>query len=292
MGGPEKFFTVRPEGKVLFAPVTFRNLTLDKLVIDDERSFRHVGLYADLKRVLIDSGYRFRVAPPDSPASRWDRALFLNLAFWNASEAGDVLTSDHIAADVVTHVAWHHLARSAIEQLEKKSGVRRADETRPSADGLLLGEAIASAFDLYLVGRLLGHSPDSEFLETQVPAMADIAYSTGVSEEAFEDLLDGITQDPERAFEDLRELLFDVCTALVPCHSLDEADVQLERFAHHRFACLLHHYELPVWILHARAYGDKEPDSMARSIDSALRKADVSLEWLEEHWVRPALPAG
>lgn len=266
----------------MFDAVPFRNLTLNQLTIDDERSFRHVALYGDLKRALIQSGYRFRVAAPDSPASQWDRALFLNLAFWDASEEGDVLTSDHIAADVVTHVAWHHLARKAIEPPGKKSAL-------PSADGLLLGEAIASAFDLYLVGRVLGHSPDSEFLETQVPAMADAAYGAGVSEEAFEALLDGITQDPERAFEDLRSLLFDVCTRLVPCRSLDEASIQLEGFAKHRFACLLHHYELPVWILHARAYGAKEPDLEARSIDAALRKADVALNWLDEHWVRPAL---
>ena len=40
-----------------------------------------------------------------------------------------------------------------------------------SPEGFLLGESIASAFDMYLVGRLLGHSPDASFLETQVPAM-------------------------------------------------------------------------------------------------------------------------
>lgn len=272
----------------MLPPVSFRKLTLDQLIIDDERSFRHVALYADLKQVLKKGGYQFRAAQAGSPASRWDRALFLNLVFWNASEAGDVLTCDHIAADVVTHVAWHHLARAAVERGHAQAGSLAGAEP-PSADSLLLGEAIASAFDLYLVGRLLGHAPDSEFLETQVPSMADAAYGAGMSEEAFEELLGGVAQDPEKAFEDLRSLLFDVTTQLVSCSGMDEAAIRLERFAQHRFAPLLHHYELPVWILHARAHGTDEPDAIARAIDAALRNTDVAINWLDQHWVQPAL---
>ena len=147
--------------------------TLDELVIDDEPSFRHVGLYADLKAVLTRSRYGFRVLPT-SHAGRWDRALFLNLTFWGEGGTsaprergdGDILESEHIPADVVAHVAWHHLASRAF---------RPGAGERPSARALFMGEAIASAFDVYLVGRLLGHAPRSSFLETQVPAMADAA---------------------------------------------------------------------------------------------------------------------
>jgi hypothetical protein len=298
--------------------VPFRNLTLDELTIDDERSFRHVALYHDLKQALRRSGYRFRVAPAGSPSVSWDRALFLNLTFWDASESGDVLVSDHIAADVVAHVAWHDLARRALDRApdattgdvtgsapgnapgnapNNTSGPRPAAKT--TADGLFLGESIASAFDLYLVGRLLGHSPDAEFLETQVPAMAEAAEAAGLSEEGFEALLASIAGDPERAFEDLRELLFDAVSALFTCRGIDEAAATLDRLEEHRFAPLLHHYELSNWILYARAYapgspGDLAPDPRVcdprvRAIDAALRSAPVSLDWLEERWVRPAL---
>jgi hypothetical protein len=258
--------------------VNIRSLTLDELTIDDERSFRHVALYADLKEVLRRDRYRFRV--PEGGAS-WDRVLFLNLTFWNPSEQGDLLTSDHVPADVITHVAWHHLAAGAL-------GLRRP---APPADGLLLAESIASAFDLYLVGRLLGHAPQSDFLETQVPAMAEVAEAAGLSSGAFEALLGDVALDPDRAFEDLRSLLFDASAALVRCESLGRAAEILEGFGSRRFAPLLHHYELSTWILHTRAHaGSLDPDPASREVDAALRSAPVALDWLDARWVRPLAP--
>lgn len=258
-----------------------RSLTLDELTIEDERSFRHVALYGDLKQALRRDGYRFRV--PDAPAS-WDRVVFLNLTFWNQSEQGDLLASDHVAADVIAHVAWHHLANRALSP-------RGEGRVTPSVESLLLAEAIASAFDLYLVGRLLGHAPDADFLSTQVPAMAEAAEAAGLSEAGFEALLEGVSADPDRAFEDLRALLFDVTTALVRCDSLGGAAEILGGFDAHRFAPLLHHYELSNWILSSRAHeASREPDPLARAVDAALRGAEASLDWLDRRWVRPAAP--
>lgn len=68
----------------------FRSLTVDELTIGDERAFRHVALYADLKEVLRRAAYPFRVLPK-SYSSRADRALLLNLSFWTADAGGDVL---------------------------------------------------------------------------------------------------------------------------------------------------------------------------------------------------------
>jgi hypothetical protein len=258
----------------------FQSLTLDDLTIEDEASYRHVALYDDLKQILRRASYRFRVLPP-SYAGRWDRALLLNLTFWGASAGGDVLESATLPADVVAHVAWHHLAVRALG----------GPGERPTAEGLFLGEAIASAFDVYLVGRLLGHAPRSTFLETQVPAMADAAEAAGVSEDGFDALLQGVVRDPERAFEDLRQLLFDVSTALLACQDADEALATLARFDAHRFAPLLHRYELSNWVLYARAHapGALGPDPRARAIDAALREDAVALDGLLTRWVTPAL---
>jgi hypothetical protein len=259
-----------------------RTRTIDELTIEDERSFRHVGLYADLKEVLRRDDYKVRVLP-EPLAGRWDRALFLNLTFWGAGEGGDVLEGDHIPADVVAHAAWHHLAARAFP----------AGGT-PSADALFLGEAIASAFDVYLVGRLLGHSPDSSFLETQVPAMAEAAQAAGLSDDLFEALLDGIARDPEGAFEDLRALLVDATRALVVCGSVDEALAALAPFDARRFGPLLHRYELSNWVLYARAYagGALGPDVRVREVDRALRgEGVVAIDWLTEKWVAPRLSA-
>jgi hypothetical protein len=257
----------------------FVRKTIAELTIEDERSFRHVGLYADLKEVLRRDAYVFRVLPASS-RGRWDRALLLNLTFWGAA-GGDVLPDDTLAADVVTHAAWHHLAGKAFA-------------APLSADALFLGEAIASAFDLYLVGRLLGHAPQSSFLETQVPQMSEAASAAGLSEEGFEAMLEAIAADPERAFADLRELLWDATRALLDCSTMGDALGVLERFGAHRFGALLHRYELSNWVLYARAYAANAtdplgPDARVRAIEEELRSAADPLAWLTERWVAAAL---
>jgi hypothetical protein len=245
--------------------------TLDDLRIEDEASFRHIALYDALKQALRRDGYRFRVAEGAS----WDRVLFLNLTFWDPAEQGDVLVEDQLDADVVAHVAWHHLARKALAAAPL------------SAEALFLGESIASAFDLYLVGRLLGNAPDAQMLETQVPAMAEVAASAGLDDDAFEALLQGIAADPDRAFEDLRELLFDASSALVRCGGVAEAAAALARFEAHRFAPLLHHYEISNWVLYARAHTPRAEavDPAVQAVDQALRAAPVALDWLERAWL-------
>jgi hypothetical protein len=257
----------------------FGRRRLDDLTIDDERSFRHVGLYADLKEVLRRDDYSFRILP-ETRAATWDRALFLNLTFWGASEGGDVLVDAHVPADVVAHIAWHRLA---VHRLGDAPG------GPPSVDALFLGEAIASAFDMYLVGRLLGHAPHSSFLATQVPAMAAAAGEMGVGNGDFELLLAGIAGDPEGAFAELRELLIDATSALFASEGADTALEALARFESHRFGSLIHHYALANWVLYARAYGDRAPAQGARAVERSLRLAEDPLEWLTDEWVRPAL---
>jgi hypothetical protein len=262
--------------------VRFRPLSLDDLHIEDERSYRHVALYDTLKQALRRDGYRFRVpvsggagGSPRPTVASWDRVLFLNLTFWDPGEQGDVLAGEAIPADVVTHVAWHHLARRALE---------RASAGR-SAEALFLAEAIASAFDLYLVGRLLGHAPGADLLETQVPAMSEVTEAAGLSQADFEALLEGVAADPDRAFEDLRALLFDAAVALSACTGVDAAAEALDALDKRRFGSLLHHYELSNWILYARAHGTSAPDPAVRAVDATLRAAPIALEWLEQAWV-------
>ena len=258
------------------SPAALAGVSLGDLTIDDESSFRDIAIYGALKRSLTEGRYRFRVL--GSPSNgRWDRALFLNLTFWNG-RGGDVLAFDHLAADVVAHVAWHHVAARALS---------RSSRAPLSADALLLGEAIASAFDLYLVGRLLATSSRAAFLETQVPAMADAAAAAGMSARAFEAMLRAVARDPAAAFEDLRALLFDATTALVRCGGVADATRVLAKFDRHRFGALLHHYELSNWVLFARAYA---PDALGRdravrAVDCSLRRADVALDWLAERWL-------
>jgi len=260
--------------------VPLRSLTLDELTIDDEPAFRGVALYHRLKEALRASGHRFKVADAGENAS-WDRALFLNLTFWSPSEEASVLVDDHVAPDVVAHTALHHVVGRAL--------ARASAAASPAA--LLFAEAIASAFDLYLVGRLLAIAPDSDFVSSQVPVMAEAAEQAGLDEAAFARLLEGVSAAPERAFEDLRALLVDAGTALYACADAEAAHGALEGFAGHRLAPLLHHFQLSNWLLYARAYAreDRSGADAVRALDEALRASPDSLAWIEARWLGDVL---
>jgi len=272
--------------------MAFRTVSLDELTIDDERSLRAVALYDRLKQALRRSAYRFSIPAPGATAS-WDRVLFLNLTYWGGPAAGDVLCDDHIPADVVAHVAWHHLAS---RQVSARGGAAApgTPAAPATATALMFGESIASAFDLYLVGRLLITAPDSDFIATQVPIMAECAEAAGLPAAGFETLMQEVSREPERAFEDLRALLLDVATALLACADADHAEQALNRFAGHRFEPLLHHFQLSNWILYARAHaGPPSPDdARVAELDATLRAAPIALDWLADHWLAPEETAG
>jgi hypothetical protein len=261
------------------------SVPLEELTIVDEASFSHVAAYAALKRTLRGSAHRFLVASPGSSLS-WDRATFLNLTFWSSQDSADVLCEQSVPADVVAHIAWHALAAAALARLV----VDREPASPPTALDLFFGEAIASAFDLYLVGRLLHNAPHSDFIETQVSIMGEAAEQGELSADGFAALLETVVADPERAFEDLRALLFDVTRALWACGRALDAQRVLESFEAHRFAPLLHHFQLSNWVLYARAYGSAhaEQERAVLELDATLRAAPVALDWLMKHWVERA----
>lgn len=258
---------------------TLEAVRLQDLDVLDDSSFEHVGVFRALRRWLERSEHTFLV--PREESISFARALVLNLAFFDPAQPRDVLPERALPADVLAHVAWHAIA---------------AERLWPTVEGRLLAEAIASAFDLYLVGRLLGRAPDSDFLATQVPALADAASEAGLDEADFEALLEDIASDPDAAFEDLRALLVDVLRDLVAARGPEQALAALARHDEHRFAPLLHHYELASWVLAARATDAPAPAALADAagdpakVDAAMRAAKSSVDWLEATWVRPAVP--
>ena len=254
----------------------YSRVGLAALRIEDEAPLRRIPLYPRLKALLVRDGYRFRVS---ARAIDWSRAVFLNLSYWSPDDTADVVVGRSLPADVVTHVAWHHLARRALG---------RAGGT---VDGMLLGESIASAFDVYLLGWLLQAAPRARYLETQVEAMSE---TTGLSPARFGKLLARIAADPNAAFSSLRALLFDASTALVRARGIDEASAVLDALEAHPLSPLLAHYNLSNWVLHSRAYGPRVPpkiDARVAKVDRALREAPVALDWLERAWLRAAEPA-
>lgn len=257
---------------------SLRHLGVEQMDIEDEAEFRKIALYGKLKRALQRDGYQFAIMP--TATARWDHALLLNLSYWQARGGGDVMVDDVLPADVLCHVAWHHLAGAAL-----------AESDLPlSAEALALGESIASAFDLYLVGRLAHAAPDCGFIATQVPAMLDAADAAGCADAAFAVLLQGVCDDPEGSFESLRQLLYDALLGLLAAPDADAGLGVLVATDRHRFGPLLHHYELSNWLQHARAAPHNASAQRARDVDVALRAAPVSLDWLQDRWLSAAAP--
>lgn len=231
-------------------------------------------LYAPLKAALRRDGFVFRVPAPGPLRERWADALLLNLGFWNAAVPSDVLQDESIDADVITHAAWHHLAGRAL-----------GGEGGLSAEGMLLGEAIASAFDVYMVGSLVGAAPRCGFLKTQLPAMADVCAEAGLEREGFEQRVQDWARDPSAAFESLRSLLFDLSLALLAAPDVDAGAAALEATRSHPLAALTHRYELALWVMSARHHGRPGRDAAARQLDQELRSAPSSLTLLQGRWL-------
>jgi hypothetical protein len=117
--------------------------------------------------------------------------------------------------------------------------------------------------------------------------MAEAAGAAGLSEAGFEALLERTTSDPERAFEELRELLYDATMALAACSTAAEGLAALTRFDAHPYAALLHRYELSNWVLYARAYASREEGAggRAREVDRTLRAEGDAVAWLAREWL-------
>jgi hypothetical protein len=203
------------------------------------------------------------------------------LTYWDPDHSADVLCEESIPADSIAHIAWHGLVAN---QLGRLVGAGPA-----SSAALFFAESIASAFDMYLVGRLLKNVPDSDFISSQVSIMGEAAAEAGLPENDFAALLEEVCAEPERAFEDLRALLLDAASALLRCRDAVQAEQELQRLAGHRFEALLHHYQLSNWILYARAYARPaaDQDRVVAGLDATLRTEVSSLDWLTRNWIDP-----
>ena len=172
------------------------DLPLAELTICDEADYAEVTLFGRLKQVLVDAGACYRIAVPDGPLAHWAPVALLNLTYWSPEEQDDILAEPELTGDVVAHRAWHHLAHRALKTASR------------TVEGLLLGEAVASAFDIYLVGKLLSSAPDAAMLQSQLPLMAEVAEQAGLDEHAVQGVFERMADAPEESFEAMRSPTF------------------------------------------------------------------------------------
>ena len=240
------------------------------LVVDDEQSFETLAEYRALKSALLRSECPFLVT---SEADGEQSSRLLNLAYWDPAEFLEVLPEAALSADQFAHNALHYC------------GHRALGAAACSVEGILFVESIASAADIYWLGRLLTEDPYAGFLESQVPAMSEAAESAGVAADEFAGLLQAAAADPSAAFGALRRTLFDTAIALVNATSVDEADEVLRAEAEQPWSALRHHYALSNWVLFARINGDKGAENDAvRSADKRLRESEDPMTDLASMW--------
>jgi len=244
---------------------------LSEIELVDLDLYGHVAEIEMLLAFAKKQGITFATVDEDGPAE--DEARLLNLAFWHPGGVAEILDEPYLTADQLAHNTWHVAAEAAL-----------GDGAKTIA-GLLLAEAVASAFDVYLVGRLVGHHPDAPFLESQVPAMRDAALAAGRSEAEIEALVTRFVDTPEASFGELWALLYDVSLALVRAGDADAAATILRERRDDPLAALLHHYELPTWVLFARAYGEGDTSPSVNAAETAIRNADDPVRWLRDHWL-------
>ena len=169
--------------------MSMQSVPVSELTIVDEQSFETLALYRALRTRMDEAEPVFLITDPNGDEG--ERARLLNLGFWDPSSFMEVLTEPVITADQLAHNALHHCGYGAL-----------GDAAR-SLEGLLLVESIASAMDIYWLGRLLAEAPYAEFLESQVPAISEAASGAGASSGSSLIYCNWL-ENPPKAFGDLR----------------------------------------------------------------------------------------
>ncbi|MBL4688924.1 MAG: hypothetical protein JKY37_30315 [Nannocystaceae bacterium] len=246
---------------------------LSALTVEDEHDFAAMPLYPRLKQALLDAAVTYRVPAPGSKLSRWDHVLLLNLGFWTPTEPDDVIEGRVLTADVIAHRAWHHLAASAL------------GPGATTLEGLMLGEAIASAFDAYMIGHLLTSRPDAAMLESQLPAMSDAMLEAGLTDDECSKIFATFSEDPHAAFKQLLTLLYEVGVALCQCDGAEAAAHVLDAASTRPLAPLLHHYRLATWVLYSRGQPPGVDGAPAAALATEILASDDPLDLLLTRWL-------
>lgn len=250
---------------------------LGDLEIVDDELLQAVPHYDVLKAVVAASGVAFRVMPEEASA-RSDQALLLNVVFWDASLVDDVIERPAVGAYSLPHIAWHYLASREL---------RRAGSAALSVDAQILGEAIASAFDLFTLGHLLRAAPTHALTKALVDGVQGPALAAGRSLDVLRGLLAGVRDEPEAAFADLRELLFVATRALYDAETSSDAFEVLQQVDEHPLGCVFFRHRVADWLLQIRASKGAAEDPETQAFAAALGEQPAPIAWLLERWLRP-----
>ncbi len=237
-------------------------LDWSELVIEDEADYRAAGLGRLLALscgFLERAGVRFGVMPEGRGTAR-----LASLLSWQVAERLELLDEACVASDQLVHFALHQMVD------------RRLGHDDPYA--VLLAETIASASDLYLLGKLAATDREPAFLVDTMESFSAWFELYAGDPDDLERLLASTVADPYAAMRSLcRYLLAATAPLLYPRDERSVTDT-LTKAARDRAYPLLHHYNTTNWVLSIRARYPR-PAAPAEAVDllAALPESEEGL---------------
>lgn len=175
-------------------------------------------------------------------------ARLLNLSFWHPNHQTEYLDSKELTGDLLIHIACHQLIHLRFGSQDTAYRI--------------LGEVLASASDLYLVG-LFAQAVDqeeTEFLAETIESF-HFYYETYGSLTALESVLEQCIEHPFETFTSLALYLNEFVQALLfPAAEMERVLADLSKSP---FYPLVHHYHLANWVVSLR--GSQPPNEGSSS---------------------------
>ena len=214
-------------------------VTLEEMAVVEEDAFRRAGLdlLGHSRRMLKD--LRIARVPEGRGIAR-----LVNLLQWDVGEHMEYLDGEVVAADQVVHFAMHHI-------WDQKLG-----SDHPLK--MLFAECMASASDIYLVGKLSHAGEETDFLADTLESFGSY-FEMYSSEEELEELVIQVVEEPFETMIEAARYLFELGSCLL--EQVIDMD-KLILFQDHLFYPLAHHYNISNWVLTIRNRFPNNPDIM------------------------------
>ncbi len=169
----------------------------------------------------------------------------MNLLYWRAEAKREYVDGESVYADQVVHFALHQLVAT------------RVSANHPRVD--LFAECLASAADVYLMGKLIQAGIESEFMQETLTSFGAYYEMYAQDERHFQRLLEQTGETPFTSMLELIDYLERFCLVLLKPGEADAAQAELLPMTAHFFYPLVHHYHVANWVLTLR---DRRSDGL------------------------------
>ena len=224
------------------------------LDIYERDAYQRAGI--ELLNPVIDLLAQERVRAISFPRGR-GIARLLNLLQWEADGGLEFIDGQGTHADQLIHLGLHRLC----------------DHKLGSADpgAMLYAECLASASDIYLLGKLSLAGEETDFLADTLESFSSYYELYSHHESHLEQLLSQLQNNPYTTMLAVADYLFQFCLCLLYPTNIEAVGRELETMADHVYQPLVHHYNTANWILTIRSKHPHPPELPIDLCLSAIR---------------------